>query len=139
MDRKQQVWIIILMLWLPLFPFCKTHSMFLILISAATGLAIENRSGFSRSEIFIANRPFLYFIRDTETKVILFSGRIENLKSKPTYDKNGASHLTMSYAILAAMLIFWSFTSWFWSAQQTKKQQQKQTSLIVWPFHWNFR
>lgn len=76
------------------------------------GLAIENRSGFQRDPAtFVANRPFLYFIRDNNNRVILFSGRVENLKSQPTYNKNGASHLTISSAFLAALMIFWSLTS----------------------------
>lgn len=76
--------------------------------AATTGLTIENRSGFTRSEIFVADRPFLYYIRDVNNKVILFSGRVQNLKSP--YN-SGASHLSMSCGILIAMMIFWAFTS----------------------------
>ena len=43
---------------------------------AATEITIDLRIGFDAE--FIADRPFLFFIEDEETRTILFAGKVEN-------------------------------------------------------------
>ena len=44
--------------------------------AAATAIVIGTRS--ATSENFIANRPFLFFVRDLQTGLLLFQGRVAN-------------------------------------------------------------
>ena len=44
--------------------------------AAATAIVIGTRSATSKS--FIANRPFLFFVRDLQTGLLLFQGRVAN-------------------------------------------------------------
>ena len=44
--------------------------------AAATAIVIGTRS--ATSEKFIANRPFLFFVRDLQTGLLLFQGRVAN-------------------------------------------------------------
>lgn len=70
-----------------------------------------NRSGFAKTEIFVADHPFLYFIRDTKAKVIIFAGRVDNFASKPKDKPSGSTRLSISYAFLVTILLFWTFTT----------------------------
>jgi serpin B len=48
--------------------------------AAATGIAVS-LTAYAEPTVFRADRPFLFFLRDTSTGAVLFAGRLENPKS----------------------------------------------------------
>ena len=46
--------------------------------SAATGISIVFKSAFTPNLFIQFNRPFLFFIVEKSTKMILFAGKVEN-------------------------------------------------------------
>ena len=50
--------------------------------AAATAILMETESAEPPREKFIADHPFLFFLRDLQTGLLLFQGRVVNPKSK---------------------------------------------------------
>lgn len=70
------------------------------------GVGVENRSLMPTEKVkFVADHPFMYFIRDSEKNIVLFSGRVENFKAQPAYLKGASSHLTTSFFLLIPILL----------------------------------
>ena len=46
--------------------------------AAASAVIMDMRSGGSRPPRFIADHPFLFFLRDLQTGMLLFQGRMVN-------------------------------------------------------------
>ena len=47
--------------------------------AAATGIAVS-LTAYAEPAVFRADRPFLFFLRDTAAGAVLFAGRLENPK-----------------------------------------------------------
>ena len=50
--------------------------------AAATAIIMETESAAPPRVKFIADHPFLFFLRDLQTGLLLFQGRVVNPKSK---------------------------------------------------------
>ena len=52
--------------------------------AAATAVIMDDESGYDEEvpEQFIADHPFLFFLRDLQTGLLLFQGRVVSPKSK---------------------------------------------------------
>ena len=52
--------------------------------AAATSVMISARSAFLRRKVkFVADHPFLFFLRDLQTGMLLFQGRVANPSGGP--------------------------------------------------------